>query len=143
METTESIDQINPEKAKKKKGKKILQNERVRTSFERLQLAWIRSSLTVMTIGVGAYEYYYGRIESGKAALSSQITGKETGLFLMSLSVVMMIFSLIQHIQSMRKLKEFYVEMRMSIATLITCALIILGLFLVLMVILRGSLIFG
>ncbi len=143
MEITELENQGNPEKAEKKKGKKILQYERVRTSFERLQLAWIRSSLTVMTIGVGAYEYYYGRIESGKAALSSQITGKETGLFLMSLSVVMLLFSLRQHVQSMGKLKQFYAEMRMSIATLVTVALIILGISLVVMVILKGSLIFG
>lgn len=140
MEINESEEQ-HLAKKEKKKGKKILQYERVRTSFERLQLAWVRSSLTVMTIGVGAYEYYYGRIEAGRETLSSTLTGKEAGIFLMSLSVFMLIFSLSQHVQSMRKLKEFYLAMRMSIAMWVSIALIILGVFLVGMVIFKGSLI--
>lgn len=52
------------EKKAKKKAKAKIQLERTRTAFERLQLAWIRTSLTLTTIGVGAYEYYHNRIES-------------------------------------------------------------------------------
>jgi uncharacterized membrane protein YidH (DUF202 family) len=34
------------EKATKKAGKKQIQMERIRTAFERLQIAWVRVSLT-------------------------------------------------------------------------------------------------
>jgi len=142
METTnpeEILKQEDKEKKEKKKGKKQIQLERTRTAFERLQLASIRTSLTLLTIGVGAYEYYYNRIESGKAPLLNMkyFTGKELGLFLIVASFVMLLLSTIQHNRSMATLKKYFPEAQYSVATLLSYLLLALSFFLGLLVILK------
>jgi uncharacterized membrane protein YidH (DUF202 family) len=143
MEATNPEEIINKEDAakkhEKKKGKKQIQLERTRTAFERLQLASIRTSLTLLTIGVGSYEYFYNRIESGKAPLLNikYFTGKELGLFLIVASFVMLLLSTIQHNRSMATLKKYFPEAQYSVATLLSYLLLALSFFLGLMVILK------
>lgn len=144
METTNTEAALNPEedrkKKEKKKGKKQIQLERTRTAFERLQLAWIRTSLTLLTIGVGAYEYFYNRIESGKAPLLKMkyFTGRELGLFLIVASFVTLTLATLQHNKSMATLKKYFPDAQYSVATLLSYLLLILIFFLGLMVILRA-----
>jgi uncharacterized membrane protein YidH (DUF202 family) len=143
METTNTEDLLSPEEAKKKqekkKGKKQIQLERTRTAFERLQLAAIRTSLTLLTIGVGAYEYFYNRIEAGKAPLLHvrQFSGRELGLFLIFSAFAMLLLSTLQHRKSMATLKKYYPEARYSVATLLSYLLLGLTFFLGTLVILR------
>jgi uncharacterized membrane protein YidH (DUF202 family) len=143
METTnpeEILKQEDKEKKEKKKGKKQVQLERTRTAFERLQLAWIRTSLTLLTIGVGAYEYFYNRIESGKAPLLKlkYFTGRELGLFLILTAFSMLLLATLQHTNSMATLKKYYPEARYSVASLLSYLLLTLTFFLALMVIVRA-----
>ena len=143
MEPVKSEDILTPEekaeKKEKKNGKKQIQLERTRTAFERLQLASIRTSLTLLTIGVGAYEYFYNRIESGKAPLLKMkyFTGRELGLFLIVTSFIMLLLATLQHNKSMATLKKYYPEVRYSVASLLSYLLLALTFFLGLMVILR------
>lgn len=123
---TESQDAIQDSK----KGKKDLQMERTRAAFERLQLAWVRTSLTILAIGIGAYEFFYNRLESGKKLLFEEFTGRELALILYVVAIVMMILSLIQHRQSMEKLKKSYDGSRYSIATILSFLMLLLGIFL-------------
>jgi uncharacterized membrane protein YidH (DUF202 family) len=120
------------EKKEKKKNKKRVQQERTRTAFERLQLAWVRTSLTLLTIGVGAYEYFYNRHEQGKAPLLKLINGRDLGMFLILLSFVLLLLPTLQHIKNMATLKEYYTQSRYSMATLLS--LLVLGLSFVLSV---------
>jgi uncharacterized membrane protein YidH (DUF202 family) len=144
METNKSEVPLTPEeeakKKDKKKGKKQIQLERTRTAFERLQLASIRTSLTLLTIGVGAYEYFYNRIEAGKAPLLKikYFTGRELGLFLIVASFIMLLLSTRQHNKSMATLKKYYPDAQYSVASLLSYLLLGLTFFLGLMVILRA-----
>jgi len=141
METTntEKIhDQEKEEKKlQKKAGKKQIQLERTRTAFERLQLAWIRTSLTMLTIGVGAYEYFYNRLEKGQAPLLNLISGRELGLFLIVTAFSMLLLATIQHTKNMASLKQQYSEMRFSVAMMLSYLLLALSFFLGLMVIVK------
>jgi uncharacterized membrane protein YidH (DUF202 family) len=143
MEAMKSEETLTPEevakKKEKKKGKKQIQLERTRTAFERLQLASIRTSLTLLTIGVGAYEYFYNRIEAGKAPLLNMkyFTGKELGLFLIVSSFVLLLLSTIQHNRSMATLKKYFPEAQYSVASLLAYLLLALTFSLGLMVIIR------
>ncbi len=137
MEMTESESLQDQEKAEKKKGKDLLGLERNRAAFERLQLAWIRTSLTLMAIGVGAYEFFYNRTESGKAPLLQLVTGRELGLFLFLVTFTMLLLSTIQHRKCMADLKKQYPGMRESIALRLSYLLIGLTFFLSIMVILQ------
>lgn len=104
-------------KKEKKKTTKLLQNERIRVAFERLQLAWIRTSVTLLVVGIGAYQYFYERIESGRTGFLKHLTGSQVGILLIIVSFLVLLFATIQHLQNMSKLKETYPEMRKSIGT--------------------------
>ena len=124
------------EKKEEKKGKKLIQLERTRTAFERLQLAWIRTCLTLLAIGVGGYEYYYNRVEAGKAPLLKHISGRELSLFLIGLSFIMMLMATLQHRKSMSTLKQYFPDSRYSVATILSYLVMALSLSLILMVLL-------
>lgn len=123
-----------------KKGKKDLQMERTRAAFERLQLAWVRTSLTILAIGIGAYEFFFNRLESGKKALFEEFTGREMALILFLVAIIMMILSLIQHRQSMVQLKKSYAGSRYSIASILSVLILFLGFFLLGMLIWKSFL---
>lgn len=124
------LDEMDPEKSEKKKRKKLIQLERTRTAFERLQLAWVRTSLTILVIGVGVYEFYYNRHELGKKPLFEAFTGRELSFILYCIAFSTLVISLLQHRKSMAKLKEEYPESRYSVATLLSVILLILAFFL-------------
>lgn len=124
-------------KREKKEGKKLIQLERTRTAFERLQLAWIRSCLTMLTIGVGAYEYFYNRLEKGQASLLNLITGRELGFFLIAVAFAMLLLATIQHTKNMATLKKQYPTMRFSVAMVLSYLLLALSFFLGFMVLLK------
>jgi uncharacterized membrane protein YidH (DUF202 family) len=121
-------------KKEKKEVKNHIQFERTRTAFERLQIAWIRASLTLITIGVGAYEYFHNRIESGKAPLLKLVSGPELGLFLILTAFVILLLATIQHEKSMSFLKKQYEGYRFSVASLLSFLILFLATFLVVMV---------
>ncbi|RIW18327.1 DUF202 domain-containing protein [Algoriphagus lacus] len=115
----------------KKKAKKLIQLERTRTAFERLQLAWVRTSITILAFGVGVYEFFFNRLESGKTPLFEAFTGRELALVLYSISFIILILSLLQHLKSMRILKKSFPESRYSVAALLSVLLLLLAFFLV------------
>lgn len=121
-------------KKEKKKAKSQIQFERVRTAFERLQLAWIRTSLTLITIGVGAYEYFHNRIELGKAPLLKLVSGRELGLFLIVTAFVILLLATFQHEKHMTILKKQYEGYRFSVASLLSFLILFLAFFLIIMV---------
>ncbi len=119
------------EKKAKKKAKTKIQLERTRTAFERLQLAWIRTSLTLITIGVGAYEYFHNRIESGKAPLLKLISGRELGIFLVLIAFIALLLATIQHKKNMSELKQQYEGFRYSVSSLLAYMILFLAIFLI------------
>ena len=125
------------EKKEKKANKKLLQNERIRVAFERLQLAWIRTSVTLLAVGVGAYQYFSERIEEGRTGFVNHINGAQIGILLVILSFVVLLVATIQHNQSMSKLKEQYHEMRFSIGSVLAYIILILSFFISAMAILQ------
>ena len=125
--------QKEQEKKAKKKAKTKIQLERTRTAFERLQLAWIRTSLTLITIGVGAYEYFHNRIESGKAPLLKLVSGRELGVFLVLIALIALLLATIQHKSHMAELKQNYEGFRFSVSSLLAYTILFLAVFLIVM----------
>lgn len=126
------------EKSRKKNAKKLIQLERTRTAFERLQLAWIRTSLTILAIAVGVYEFFFNRLESGKRPLFESFTGRELALILYCIAISVLILSLRQHRLSMARLKESFPESRYSVATILALILLILSTSVALLMIYRA-----
>lgn len=134
----ELLENEDKEKDQKKKTKKLIQLERTRTAFERLQLAWVRTALTLMAIGVGIYEFFYNRLESGKKPLFESFTGRELALILYCMALLILILSLSQHRVSMAKLKESFPQSRYSVASLLSFLLLGLCVFLTALLLYRS-----
>jgi uncharacterized membrane protein YidH (DUF202 family) len=134
----EILEEEHEEKSPKKGDKKTIWFERARAAFERLQLAWVRTSITILAFGVVVYEFFFNRLPSRKSPIFETFTGRELALVLYILSFLMLFLSLLQHIKSMKKLKESYPESRYSVAALLSMLLLILAFFLVSMLLWNG-----
>ena len=132
------LDEQDLEKSGKKNAKKLIQLERTRTAFERLQLAWIRTALTILAIAVGVYEFFFNRLESGKRPLFESFTGRELALVLYCIAAAMLILSLRQHRVSMARLKASFPESRYSVAAILAIIVLILSTSIALLMIYRA-----
>jgi uncharacterized membrane protein YidH (DUF202 family) len=127
----------SPNPKKKKGGKKNMQLERLRIASEKLQFARIRTNLTLTTMGFVSYKYFFARIENGQKPLLESFTGRELGIFLISLGFVMLLIATVQHFISVKKLKLMYEAMPVSVSLLLSYLVLALGLFLELIFLLR------
>ena len=132
------LEEQDLEKSKKSNARKLIQMERTRTAFDRLQLAWVRTALTIMAIGAGVYEFFYRRSESGEQPLFESFTGRELALLLYGIAFIMLILSLTQHNVSMAKLKESFPNSRYSVAGLLSIVLLLLSVFLAGLIVFRS-----
>ncbi len=126
------------EKSQKKKARKLVQLERTRTAFERLQLAWVRTAMTFLGIGVAIYEFFYRRMESGQKPLFESFTGQELALTLYCIAMLVLVLSLRQHRVSMAKLKESFPQSRYSVAALLSMILLSLCIFMAALLVSRS-----
>lgn len=138
MNENQEVEDVSKEIKRKNKTKFWF--ERTRTAFERLQLAWIRTSITILAFGVVVYEFFYNRGTTRKSPLFETFTGRELALVLYILSFIMLSLSLFQHLKSMKKLKESYPESRYSVAALTSILLLVLALTLVGVILWESSL---
>jgi uncharacterized membrane protein YidH (DUF202 family) len=96
-----------PGTPERKKIKKDLGNERVRLAMERLQLAWLRFSMTMIALGFSSYRFFYSRLEEGKTPLLNYVTGREIGLFLLLVGFFGLLQATAQHIKTYKKLRIY------------------------------------
>jgi uncharacterized membrane protein YidH (DUF202 family) len=115
----------DPAKLEKKKSKKKLALEKLRVTFERSQLAWIRTSLTFTALGFTAYRVFRERLEEGKQAALSIVNGQQIGIFLIIVGFASLLFATLQHINNQAKLKAHYDEMKYSITLLVSYVLLV------------------
>ena len=132
MESLVPEEKINSETESQEKQlrenvKKSLQNERIRVAFEKLQLSWVRTSVTLLAIGVGAYQYFYERVESGRQGFLKHFTGAQFGVLLIITSFIILLLATIQHHQNLFKLKQQYPEMRYSIGSILAYFILLLS----------------
>lgn len=118
---------VSLEKQPKENIKKSLQNERIRVAFEKLQLSWVRTSVTLLAIGVGAYQYFHERVESGRQGFLKHLNGAQFGVLLVVISFIILLLATIQHHQNLSKLKKEYQEMRYSIGSLLAYFILLLS----------------
>lgn len=137
METpkTEEIPAADKEKEKRKRGKKELGNERVRLAMERLQLAWLRFSMTMIALGFSSYRFFYSRIEEGKTPLLKYFSGREVGMFLLLVGFAGLLQATFQHIRTYKKLKDYNPSVLYSVSLIQSYLVLALALSLLLFVI--------
>jgi uncharacterized membrane protein YidH (DUF202 family) len=127
----------NRQKPIKNKEKSKLQIDRHRIALEKLQLAWMKKTLTLSGLGFVAYRFFYSRIESGNAPLLESFNGRVLGMFLISLGIFGLFQATIQHIRNYTELKIRHDRVGYSVALVQSVILLIFFLFLLLLLILK------
>jgi uncharacterized membrane protein YidH (DUF202 family) len=112
-------------KQKMKQGKKELSFERVRLALERLQLGWMRTSITFVALGFTSFKFYYARIEEGKHPLVQYVNGKTIGIFLILVGLVGLLQATLQHRKNLVRLKTIYPGMYYSVSLVQSYAILI------------------
>jgi hypothetical protein len=77
------------------------------------------------------YEFFFNRLPSTRSPLFETFTGRELALVLYILAFFVLFISLLQHLKTMKRLKESYPESRYSVAALLSFLLLALAFFLV------------
>jgi len=130
----------NPEneiKPKKKGGKKMITLERLRMATERLQLARIRATLTLIALGFTAYKVFYERLAEGMKPLVDFPNGHHIGMFLISVGFIVLILSTWQHLKSVKKLELLIEDLPYSISSILSYFILLLSLVLFVTVIFK------
>jgi uncharacterized membrane protein YidH (DUF202 family) len=112
--------------------------EKLRTSFERLQLNWIKWDITCIALGFTAYKFYFSRVEQGENLKGYYVTGRELGIFLISLGFLTLLYATIQHKKNVIQLKSQYEGMQKSLSLLLSYIVLGFSFLVFLIVIFRG-----
>ncbi len=130
------------EKKKAKQEKEAVKMEytleKLRISFERLQFVWIKFNVTCIAIGFGLYKFYVANTSGEVQTPVHKITGRDFGVTLVSLGVIMLCFATYQHTQNLAKLKLQYPYMQRSLALVLSYCIIVLSFLILLIVIYRA-----
>jgi uncharacterized membrane protein YidH (DUF202 family) len=133
---------VKQEKKKAKLEKEAVKMEytleKLRISFERLQFVWIKFNVTCIAIGFGLYKFYVAKNEGEYQTPVHQITGRDLGITLVSLGLLMLCFATYQHTKNIAKLKLQYPEMQRSLALVLSYCIIALSTLILLIVIYRA-----
>ena len=111
--------------------------EKFRIVLERLQLNWIKWNVTCIALGFAAYKFYYSRVSEGKSPINYNITGRDIGIFLMTLGTLALLLATFQHKKNVEKLKMQYEKMPYSLSLRVAYIVIVFAIFLMSIVILR------
>ncbi len=90
--------------------------ESTRISFERLQLAWLRTAITFIALGFTSYRFYLQRTEEGKTHLMDYISGREIGIFLVAVGFLGLLQATIQHSINQKRQKSINPKMFYSVS---------------------------
>lgn len=124
---------MNIQETQKPGDKQKLRLERHRIALEKLQLSWMKKTLTLSALGFTSYRFFYSRMEAGKAPLFELFDGRSLGIFLVSLGIIGLLQATIQHVRNYAALKTQDEKLGYSVALI--QSVILLLLFLVVLVV--------
>jgi uncharacterized membrane protein YidH (DUF202 family) len=118
--------------------KKEFNLEKYRIVLERLQLNWLQWNITCMLLGFGIYKFYYARISSGADPMGGPVNGWHIGIIMISVGLISLLASTIQHRTNVIKLKLQFEAMQYSISLRVSYFILVFSVFMLLVVIFKG-----
>ena len=112
--------------------------ERTRLAYERTLMAWVRTATSLISFGFTLFKFFEFLHQDGRAAMPPQILGARTfGLLMISIGLLSLAISTVQHNRSMRALRREYGDVPWSLAAVMAALIGLLGIVGFLSVILR------
>jgi putative membrane protein len=102
-----------------------LAKTRTRLAADRTLMAWVRTSLSMISFGFTIFKFLHGLNESGEIALRRPEEPRNIGLFLTALGVAALIAGLLEYLSTRRRLEGRWP--RLSAGLFVACAVLILG----------------
>lgn len=129
---------MHRQQTQKNSKKNNMQADRYRTALEKLQLSWMKKTLTLSALGFASYRFFYSRIESGKSPLIESFNGRNLGILLVSLGLLGLLQATIQHMRKYAKLRIQHEHVGYSVALVQSFLLLMLFGFLLLAILLKA-----
>jgi uncharacterized membrane protein YidH (DUF202 family) len=133
------IEKIEKEVARKEmdKTRREYNNEKSRIVLERLQLSWLKWNITCIALGFTVYKIYEARVHEGLNLKRYYVTGREMGIFLISLGFISLLSATLQHRKNIAYLKSRYENMHYSLALRVSYVVMVFSIIVFQLVIFR------
>jgi putative membrane protein len=112
--------------------------DRTRLAYERTLMAWVRTAVSMITFGFTIYKYFEFELKDRPMPSSSVLSPHEFGLLMITIGLVALLLSTVQHRQSRRALRTDYGQtLPPSVAAIVAGLFAVLGLLALATVVLR------
>jgi putative membrane protein len=101
--------------------------ERTRLAHDRTLMAWIRTSISLISFGFTIYKFFQYLQEQGTRARDRLLGPREFALLMISFGIVALVLASWQHRRDMKALRALYPEVPYSLATVLAGLISILG----------------
>jgi putative membrane protein len=114
--------------------------DRTRLAYERTLMAWVRTAASLISFGFTIYKFFQYQIEHGRPPVTDRLVGpREFALIMISIGVISLVVSTIQHQHSMASLRATYgaAAIPYSTSTLVAGLFSLLGVLALVVVVFR------
>ena len=101
--------------------------ENTRLAYERTLMAWVRTSVSLITFGFTIYKFFQYMQESQGAKVVRLVTPRTFGMLLISAGLFTLVMASVQHWHSRKRLQEQLPGMQASIAMVLSIWISVLG----------------
>jgi len=103
----------------------------VRTALaeERTLMAWLRTSISMISFGFTIYKFFQGTINTAEEA-HRWLSPRIVGMIMISFGLLGLLLALIQNQTAVKKLKQYYRDMPRSLSSLLAVLVLLFGLLL-------------
>ncbi len=107
----------------------LLAVDRTRLAYERTMMAWVRTGTSLISFGFTIYKFFQYQVERGQAVPPGRLIGpREYAVGMISIGLIALLLSALDHRRSMEKLRAAYGPQPRSTAAVIGVVVSIFGL---------------
>jgi putative membrane protein len=102
--------------------------ENTRLAYERTLMAWIRTSISLISFGFTIYKFFQYVQESQPEQIRHMRSPRVIGMFMISTGIFTLLLATLEHWHSRKMLREQYAGMQVSLAAIVAALISTLGL---------------
>ena len=101
--------------------------DRTRMAYERTLMAWVRTAVSLISFGFTIYKFFQFELQKQPDAPARLLGPREFALVMISIGLVALLLSTIQHRRSMRQMRAEFGQ-KMPLSTAMVVAVLFAGL---------------
>jgi|WetSurMetagenome_2_1015567.scaffolds.fasta_scaffold57951_3 putative membrane protein len=117
----------------------VLSVDRTRMAADRTLMAWLRTSLSMISFGFTLYKFLQAFEGQNPVLMSHPNAPRNAGLSLIGIGTFALIMACIQHEQYLRKLHLDAKEKQLDLSLIVACLIILMGLLMLWSIILNSG----